>query len=117
MLQRLRSVAQASEAGTGATGSPGWESLRDQFSAAAESRLQSWAGVEGEEMSILQVSSNVKPFTDGPLKCVSIQLDNSTRGVVLPKHKMLRGPLWNAQQPPHNCKAPQLQPAPGALSV
>lgn len=66
MLQRLRSVAQESEAGTGASGSPGWESLRDQFSAAAESRLQSWAGLEGEEMSILQVSCSVKPFADGP---------------------------------------------------
>ena len=60
MLQRLRSAAQASEAGTGASGSTGWEGLRDQFFAAAESRLQSWAGLGGEEMSILQVSSSVK---------------------------------------------------------
>ena len=90
MLQRLRSVAQESEAGTGASGSPGWESLRDQFSAAAESRLQSWAGLEGEEMSILQVSCSVKPFADGPHEWVPIQPDNYLRGLVLPRRKMLR---------------------------
>ena len=117
MLQRLRNAAQAAEADTGATGSPGWESLRDQFSAAAESRLQSWAGLEGEEMSIMQVSSSVKPSVDGPHKCVSIQNDNSTRGLVLPRRKMLRSPLWDAQRPPHNCKASLWQPVPGALSV
>ena len=72
MLQRLRSAAQASEAGTGATGSPGWESLRDHFSAAAESRLQSWVGLGSEEMSILQVSSSVKLFVDGSHQCVSV---------------------------------------------
>lgn len=117
MLQRLRSVAQESEAGTGASGSPGWESLRDQFSAAAESRLQSWAGLEGEEMSILQVSCSVKPFADGPHEWVPIQPDNYIRGLVLPRRKMLRSPLWDAQRPPHNCKGSRLQPAPGALSV